>query len=368
LTIGLPNSGEFAGDYTLTITDNGDGDVITVMVKRPLRLNWSAKSILNGNTSQVLKIEGGAAGTVYSLVQSGNADLIFLDSNNTSITSATAVDDAGIYNAALINIDSLTVANISNMNVTVLSSYQDIVELGVKVYPSSQHRFTVKNSSGSILTNAVANLSGGEALLAQMGLLTSYSTDSNGVFTLLLPNTSVLSTGSNYEMTVSAAGYTSKNLVLNSDLVNHDVELVELANGITLRGEVNSKGGQDLAQSPPVVTLKYGDESTEVIALFDITSTKVSFSHEVDLNVKSLKLLTVTQANSVTIELDISNTTQSQRFDVFLSENVSSVVSQPIDTAKGATKVGSLMWLNVFILGLLLVRNKVLKRSKLNIA
>lgn len=367
LTIALPTSGEFAGDYTLMITDNGDGDIITITITRPLRLTWSTKVFLNGDVSQTLKVEGGAAGTVYSLVQSGDADLIFRDISDSSVTTATAMDDAVSFNAALVHLDSLVVAAISSMDVTVQSSYDDVIEAGVKVYPSSLHSFTVTNSSGDVLGSAVATLNGAEALLAELGVSTNHNVDANGEFTVLLPDTSALPVGSSYAMSVSLAGYSSASLVLNSESTVHDVVLVELTNGITLIGNINAQGSQNLLQQAPVVTISYGDGTAETISVAVTSATRASFSHEVDLNLKSLNLLSISQAESVTVDLNMSNVSQSQNLDIFLLNNVSIVATKPVDTTPGSSggAAGSLIWFNLFLFAALLFRFLLLKRREL---
>jgi hypothetical protein len=349
LTLGLPASGEFAGEYTLTITDNGDGDVITITVKRPLRLNWSAKAYLNGDTSQTLKVEGGAANTVYTLVQSGSSDLVFRDSNNNSVTSATAVNDAANFNAAVIKLDSLTVSDISAIDVTVQSSYDDVTESAVKVYPSTLHSFKVKNSADTVLVNATGTLNGGELLLTELNVDTSYSASAAGEFTILLPDTSALSAGTGFVLTVAASGYNSESLVLNSDSAAHTVTLTEIANGITLTGDISVQGSQNLLQDRPVVTVRYEDGSSETLAVTVSSVSSASFSHEIDLNLKSFNLLTVTQADSVTIELNLTNVTQSQNLNVILLNNVSVVV---IPSSGG----GSMLWLSLLMLGGLVLR------------
>jgi hypothetical protein len=363
LTIEFPTSGEFAGEYLLTIIDDTDGDVITITVMRPLRLNWSTKALLNDDTTQTLKIEGGAAGTVYNLVQSGNDALVFRDDIENSIIAATAEDDAESYNAALISLDSITVASIANMDVTVQSTYDDVIEVGVQVYPSSLHQFTVINTSDVAVDNAVATLNGGEILLTELNVLMSYDVDVNGDFTVLLPNTHVLAAGSNYGIQISALGYNSNTLSLNSDNIVHNVVLVEIVTGIVLMGDITAQGNQNFLQEAPVVTIIYSDDMSEVIPVFVDTSTRANFNYEVDLNLKSLSALIISQENSEVIELDIANINQSQSFDVLLLNNTSIVISQPL--AKKKSGGGSLIWFNVYVLCMLFFRSLLLKRKKI---
>jgi hypothetical protein len=348
LIIGSPSSGEFAGDYTLTITDDDDDDVITITLVRPLRLNWSTTALLNGDTAQTLNIEGGAAGTVYSLVQSGNADLIFRDANETSVITATAENNAENYNAARIGLDSLTVSDLSNMDVTVQSSYDDVAEIGVKVYPSSLHEFTLTNTSDVALDNATATLNGAEPLLTELNILLIYNANDDGEFAFLLPDTLVLETESSFATQLSAPGYHLKNLILNSNNTIHDVILTEIVNSIILTGEITAQGSQDLLQAAPVVKIRYENEMTTLIAVKVTSENRANFNHEIDLNLKSLDLLTISQINSVTIGLNISNITQSQNLDILLNNPIT-VTSISVDDSESSSGGGSLMWFNLYL-------------------
>jgi len=349
------NTGEFAGEYILTVTNDSNGDVITLTLKRPLNLNWSATSLLNGDTDQTLAIEGGASGTVYSLVQSGSADLVFLDDNSISITTATAENNATSFNAALIYLDSAVVTDISSMDVTVQSSYDDVIETGVKVYPASLHDFSVKNTDDEALSTAFGGLTGGETLLTEMNLATSYSADSNGEFTVLLPDTSVLAANTIYEMEISASGYNSETLTLDSNTISHNVVLTEASTAITLTGNIRTVGTQNLLQNPPVVELSYGDGTSDILSVLVASSTQASFSHEVDLNLKSLKLLSIRQSESDTLELNISNIIQTQSLYFSLSNN------KTIDTTSGSSGGGSISFLSLFSFVILLLSVRRIK-------
>jgi hypothetical protein len=362
LIIGLPSGGEFAGDYILTITDDGEGGVINITLTRPLRLNWSTTALLNGDTTQTLNIEGGAAGTVYSLVQSGNADLIFRDANETSVITVMAENNVENYNAARIGLDSLTVSDLSNMNVTVQSSYDDVVEIGVKVYPSSLHEFTLTNISDVALGNGTATLNGADPLLTELNILLIYNANDDGEFALLLPDTFVLETESSYAIQLSALGHHSKNLILNSNNTIHDVILTQIVTSIILTGEITAQGSQNLLQAAPVVTIKYGDEMTTLIAVKVTSENRASFSHEIDLNLKSLDLLTISQIKSVTIGLNISNITQSQNLDILLN-NAIAVTSVSVDDSELESESGggSLMWFSFYLFCGLVIKDLLLQ-------
>ena len=366
-TIGLPSQGEFAGDYTLVITDDDDGDVITITVTRPLRLNWSTKALLNGDLTQTLKIEGGAPDTVYSLVQSGNADLIFRDSNKNSITSVIATAELENYNAAFVYLDSLTVASISSLDVTVQSRYDDVVEDDVKIYPSSSHQFTVKNSADNLLVNATAILNGGEALLADLKVPTGYLADGNGQFTILLPNTSLLAAEENYSISIDAVGYTSISENLDSTTTVHNIILTQVGNSIVLTGEITAQGNQNLLSAKPIVTITYSDDTSEVIYVFVNSSDRAIFTHEVDLNLKSLSLLTINQTESEKVVLNVSNVNQSQTLDINLLNGLGSDATTEIIQTGDSAGGGDSIWFNVCLLLIVFFRMLLLKREKINI-
>jgi hypothetical protein len=120
------------------------------------------------------------------------------------------------------------------------------------------------------------------------------------------------------------------------------VVLTEIVNSIILTGEITAQGDQDLSQEAPVVTIRYGDETTTLIAVAVTSENQTSFSHEIDLNLKSLDLLTINQVKYVTVGLNVSNITQSQNLDILLN-NAIIVPSIRIDNSESNSGGGSLM-------------------------
>lgn len=350
LTIGLPSSGEFAGDYTLTITDNGDGDVINITITRPLRLVWSATSLLNGKTDQTLKVEGGAAGTIYSLSQAGDSDILARDSGGAANASAIAANDANSFNAGVFYLDTHPVGSISNTNVTITNdaSYDNATTNGIKVYPSTSHTITVEDSAGNALANASGNLNGGESLLTELNLGLSFNADANGQFTALLPDTGVLPAGQDsFAMQVSANGYNPENITLDSTLTAQTVTLTEMVSAVVISGEITALGDQNFQTNPPSVNVSLDDGSQQSANVTVASPQKAQYTYTVDLSQNGLGSLSVSQQNSVSFSLNISNVQEDFTYNVGLDRNIAIVSAQPSTAPPvgiGGSGGGSLPW------------------------
>jgi hypothetical protein len=350
LTLALPSSGEFAGDYTLTITDNGDGDVISITIKRPLRLVWSATSILEGDTAQTLKIEGGADGTVYTLSEIAGSELIFKNHLGTVISNSTA-DNANDFNAAhvYLSTESVTGINPLDVEVRVSSTYDDVDET-VQVVPAISHDFTVEDSNGTAINNAKLSLTGGESILNNMNLEADYYSNASGLVSIDLPDT-----GNSLALTTTATGYTADNLSLDNGITTHTITLTEMANGVTLTGSISALGTQDFTAHSPTVLITYTDGSSDTVPVTVSTVSQANFTHSVDLNLKSMNSMEVKQEDSLNIEVGMSNVQQNQTYNILLERHVA-VVS--VGSGSGG---GSLPWYSLLLLPLLM-RFKRIKR------
>jgi hypothetical protein len=350
LTLGLPSSGEFAGDYTLTITDNGDGDVISITIKRPLRLVWSATSILEGDTAQTLKIEGGADGTVYTLSEIAGSELIFKNHLGTVISNSSA-DNANDFNAASVYLSTESVSGINPLDVEVrVSSTYDDVDETVQVVPAISHDFTVEDSNGTAINNAKLSLTGGESILNNMNLESDYYSNASGLVTIELPDT-----GDSLALTTTASGYTADNLSVDNGITTHTITLTEMANGVTLTGAISALGTQDFTAHPPTVLITYSDGSSDTVPVTVSTVSQANFTHNVDINLKSMSSMEVKQEDSLNINVAMSNVQQNQSYNILLERHVA-VVS--VGSGSGG---GSLPWYSLLLLPLLMRFKRVKK-------
>jgi|GEM_PF-1960849 len=345
LTIGLPESGEFAGDYTLTITDSGDGDVITLTITRPLRLVWSATAILEGDNAQTLKIEGGAHGTSYALSEIAGDELIFKNAVGTVISNATA-DNSHDFNAANVYLATEPVSGVNALDVEVrVSSTYDDVDQTVQVVPSISHDFTVEDTNSNAINNAKISLTGSESVLSNMNLEADYYSNASGQVSIELPDT-----GDSITLTTTASGYASGTLNVDNGITTHTVTLTEVVNGLTITGSISALGTQDFTAHSPSVIISYTDGSSDVVPVTVSTVSQANFTHSVDLNLKSLNAMKVEQDDSLNIDMNISNVQQDRTYNILLERHVAVVSSQPIGSSGG----GSLPWYTLLLLPFLI--------------
>ena len=343
LTIGLPSNGEFAGDYTLTITDTGDGDVITLTIKRPLRLIWSATSILEDDNSQTLKIEGGAHGTSYTVSEISGSELIFKNAIGTEVSNTTA-DNTNDFNAAHIYLSTEAVSGINALDVDVrVSSTYDDVDETVQVVPAISHDFTVEDSNGTAINNAKLSLNGGESILNNMNLEADYYSNASGLVTIELPDT-----GDSLVLTTTASGYTADNLSVDNGITTHTITLTEMANGVTITGAISALGTQDFTARPPTVLISYSDGSSDTVPVTISSVSQANFTHSVDINLKSMSSMEVKQEDSLNINVGMSNVQQNQSYNILLERHVA-VVS--VGSGGGG---GSLPWYTLLLLPFLI--------------
>ncbi len=325
INISLPQSGAFSGTYTLTITDNSNGEVTTLSITRPLRLTFSSEKLLNSDTSQTLKIEGGQVGSQYLVEELASSLLIFSDAANQLQTTFIATNDADNFNQALVLLGSETVSQLTTIDINVSSlnaDYEDEIR-SIDLIPAIEHRFTVIDTSGDAIALASANIVA-HTNLTQLNIQSTFTSDSNGQFSLWLPDD-----GQFYGLNISANGYNSSDLTLAASLVEHEITLTLMSNAILLSGSLSALGTQDFTRDNPLMSLHFSDGSSEAMVVSINNASQASFNHEVDLNLHSLSTMRIEQVDSLSIEIDMSQITQNQSYNILLERNVAIVVSSP---------------------------------------
>lgn len=221
VNITIPDNGEFAGEYTLTVSNGVDSD-ISITITRPLVLDWSASALLN-DQEYTLSIIGGASGSVYNLATDPGNALIFTNQANTTVTNASASDDAENNNPAIVNVNSEDVVTLTDIDIQVSSQANTYasVENTVTVYPSIAHNITVIDSNGEPVSNVTVDISN-HTLAELLDLKTDFVTDSAGQVIVNLPDTNHQTT-----LLLSKDGFNSlSRLISNSENV-HEFTLVE---------------------------------------------------------------------------------------------------------------------------------------------
>ncbi|MEY8264373.1 MAG: hypothetical protein RPR98_09220, partial [Bermanella sp.] len=355
LFIGLPDSGAFAGSYTLTITDNSNGEVITLNIERPLRLNFSSAGLLNSDASQTLKIEGGAAGSQYRIEELNASQLIFSDASGLSQNTFVAANGAQDFNAATIHLDSEEVREVTELDIRVTSLDADYAEVSqqMNLYPAIEHRFMIGDTNGDAIGHASATLVE-NARLSELNLALSQQADAAGLLSIWLPDDEQF-----YGVTVAANGYHHSVLTLSADLVEHTVTLMAMSNAITLSGSINALSNQDFIRNNPTMSLHFSDGRSETIAVTVSNAAQATFNHEVDLNSHSLSTMRIEQLDSLAIEIDVSQVTQSQSYNILLERTLAIVVSAPAPKKSSGSGAFDVRYLLPLLLLLLVRRRKI---------
>lgn len=187
LIIKTPTTGEFAGNYELTIK-NANDETITLNINRPLRVTWSNKALMN-EQSYTLTIKGATADSIFNLSQDPVDILNFKNNDGNKITQITSIDNSAEYNPATVKIDTNTLVIPESVTATISSQsgkYAD-VESSITVYPSVLHTITVTDSNQQPLEEVSAILTNSD-LLQDLGIEAQYFTDENGQIKVRLPN------------------------------------------------------------------------------------------------------------------------------------------------------------------------------------
>lgn len=357
VSINLPASGAFAGSYTLDITDTGNNQMSLTLV-RPLRLSWSSTSILNGDTSQTLSIEGGKAGSLYSTSQQPSTDLSFLDDNGDAITTFTAPNNAATFNVATGLITGATVSAITTVAVTISNSnngYPDALQ-DIKLYPKLTQQITVINESGQAIAAATLSLTS-NTIVAELNLTLSYVTNAQGSVSVLLPDDN-----NSYTLTISASGYNSKTLNVNAQQTTHQVVLTVNENAITVSGSITALSTQNFILNKPNLNLLFEDSDAQSVTIAVNSPSKATFEFDLDESQDQPESLEILQVDSITVNKNLSNLSSSQFFQFFLEfdSNQSTQKNVKIEASSGSGYPNPLCLL---LLSLLLIKRKIQWKS-----
>ena len=311
VSIALPASGAFAGTYTLTILNTQTDEEITLTITRPLRLNFSTLSLLNGDINQTLKIEGGTVGSRYTVTQTPDNILVLNHQDN-----LTAPNDADNFNATTSLITSNTVDNIIDVviGVSFIDSNDEEVFSTLLIHPSQNHTVTVYDNEQSPLENVNANITSTNDLLT-FNLELNYITNEEGQFNFPLP---IYENEEDFELSLQVSDFIESLFDFTSSTQQHDFTLEPMALPITLSGNISAPTGIDFSASPPSVQLQFLNSQAIALSIEVISSSLARFSQEVDLAQVSLENLTIEQDQSQSTIIDVSSTIQSQSFEVQL--------------------------------------------------
>ncbi len=227
----------------------------------------------------------------------------------------------------------------------------------MNLYPAIKHSFAVTDTSGNAIAQAMGTLVE-NARLIEVNITLNHNADANGQFSIWLPDNDQF-----YGLNVSANGYQSSDLTLSASLIEHLVTLTAMSNAITVSGSINALGTQDFTRNNPTMSLHFANGSSEIITVTVSNTAQASFSHEVDLNTHTLSTMRIEQVDSLNIEINMSQITQSQSYNILLERTVAIVVSAPAPKESSGAGAFDIRYLMLMLL-LGLIRRKQTFRGK----
>lgn len=220
IAIGIPTTGAFAGEYTLTVSNGTDPD-ITVTITRPLGVQWSAEALLSGENYE-LTITGGAPNSVFDLTTDPGNALIFTDANGNTITNVTATNSAAEFNPAEVNVKPTSVLTITDVDAVVVSQSNAYPsrENTISVYPALEHDIRIIDTNGHAIGDVDIEITN-YFLTDILALETRYTTDVQGSLALNLSATNHTAT-----LLVTKTGYDDQYWYLNNTETQHEITLI----------------------------------------------------------------------------------------------------------------------------------------------
>ncbi|WP_186435947.1 tandem-95 repeat protein [Thalassolituus sp. C2-1] len=331
-SLAMPTSGAFAGTYTLTVSD-GNGFSATYYIERPLRVITNVTPTLALSASQTVTVEGAPAATLLSL-SSSSAEVTFSDANGTALNTISAADDAANFNAATAVLTFNAVSSSSQPVITASGSNLPDGELELALQPGRTVLISVSDQSTQAISTAIAAIA--DSRFELWGLPSSASADNNGNISLQLPQESL-------QLNISADGYLSAGLNLDSEQTAATATLTALQSPFSLNGIVQASGF-DFSTELPQLTLLFDDDSQEVLSLNSISSTSVSYNWLGDLSIKTPLQLQIRHSNIDQIATTINTTFSSQTINVTLVASAPQPVTEVIVVSSGGPSGGGALW------------------------
>lgn len=349
LSLAMPQSGQFAGEYVLTFTDSHTGATYDVTLIRSPRLVLSATKLLENLAIQTLIIEGAAAGTSFTL-SSSETNLSFVVNENVD-TTAVAENNASSFNKAEAILSVGNVSASTSVTITVDSIFETVQSSGVSLEPSREHIVTVEDSSGSALSGATFTLD--TSTLSGYNLESEYVSNTNGVISLVLPGNTTA-----YSASISLTGYNNASVTLASDIFTQIVTMEQILNPMRLIGEINATNGLSFASELPEVIITLDDGSEVTLTVTRTSNSLAEFDYIHNLSNGSVTQLSVSHSDAVGVIFNI-NTSNNVNFDIFLSSSTQTITNEDTDVGSSAGSLGG--FISLLMLSLLVQRKRRFK-------
>ncbi|MEH6450788.1 MAG: cadherin-like domain-containing protein [Oleispira sp.] len=294
-SLAMPESGAFAGDYTITITD-GNSESADFIIQRPLRVTTNINELIAASTTQEMYIEGAPASSVLDLHITQGVGLLDLQINNATVTQVVAPDDANNFNRAVVSLDVHNSSAISTINISADSAILPAGSASLTTLPFHDVELTVNNSSGEGIS---ASITINDDRFATWGLNQQPMTDNSGSLVFTLPkNQATL-------ISLTAENYQAKTVEVDPLLDQLSVVLELLENPMTISGSITTST-LDFINEEPVVTLFAQDNATILAEISVISSGSVNYSVTINKLAFDADKLTISHGD-ITQEIRLLN-------------------------------------------------------------
>jgi hypothetical protein len=294
-SLAMPESGAFAGDYTITITD-GNGESADFIIQRPLRVTTNINELIAASTTQEMYIEGAPASSILDLHITQGTGLLDFQISNTTVTQVAAPDDANNFNRAVVSLDVHNSSAISAINISVDSAILPVGSASLTTLPFHDVELTVNNSSGEGISASIAI---NDDRFATWGLNQQPIADNLGKLVLALPLDQATS------ISLSAENVQAKTIEVDTLLDQLTVVLELLENPMTVSGSITTST-LDFINEKPVVTLIAQDSATVLAEISVISSGSVNYSVTINKLAFDADKLTISHGD-ITQEIRLLN-------------------------------------------------------------
>ncbi|CCK77077.1 Protease-associated PA [Oleispira antarctica RB-8] len=345
--LAMPESGAFAGNYTITITD-GKGNSADFMIQRSLTVSANIHELIANSCNQKIYIEGAPAGSILDLHINQGAGIVDLKIDHVNTTQVVAPNDASRFNRAVVNISVNNVSDIHPINISADSVILPAGSINLTTLPFHDVALTVTDSFGKGVSTSI-NID--DDRFISWGLNQQQLTNDLGELLLGLPKDQTAS------LTLTAENFQSKTVALNPQLdqVLYALELFE--NPITVSGSITTSN-LDFVSEAPLVQLIDSDGTAVIAEVSILNSNTVTYSVTINKFAFDANKLIVTYGDIIQ-EASISDNQIDNTLNVHIDRlQVSDELESSESIIKTSTSAGSGLML---LLSLLLLVNQ---RSK----
>jgi hypothetical protein len=337
--LAMPESGAFAGDYTITITDS-NGETADFTIQRPLKVTANIDQLISNSVTQEMYIEGAPAGSILDLYINNGAGLVDLKIDNAIITQIEAPDNANSFNRAVVQLDVNDSSATRIINISSDSAVLPAGEVNLTLLPFHDLALTVTDLSGIGISTGI-NIDDDRFVV--WGLNQQLITDNSGTLALALPTDQATS------ISLNAENYQARTVEISAQLNQLTLELELIEDPMTVSGSITTSTLNFINENP-IVQLIAIDGSVMLAELSALSSGSVNYSITINKLAFEADKLTIT-IGDINQEIRLIN----NQIDSTINININAPQIQPVIETSSA---GGNSYLLIFLLLLLVNYSK----------